>query len=321
MRPQNPAIRTVLSIYHAARWLLLLPWYGFFNAAVLERLRMVVGGSFKGSVSGGGALPTAVDRFFNYLGIPVLEGYGLTETSPVLAVRTPGKLVIGTVGPLLADTEVRIVDPENNAILYPDSTVPDLGCGRQGEIQVKGPQVMKGYYHNDSATEQAFSEGWFRTGDLGLVTWNHCLKIVGRCKDTIVLSSGENVEPLPIENTLQQSALIEHIMLVGQDKKFIGALIVPAKDTTADLDQETLHQALAAELRTKISPARGYKKIRVDPRFPRSARDLHRRQRINQPAEIAPQCHCQTIRPLDRGNVSWTLIVNYSTPAIRPCWP
>lgn len=250
-------------LMHAMRWLLLLPWYGFFNAAVLERLRLSVGGAFKGSVSGGGALPKAVDQFFNYLGIPVLEGYGLTETSPVLAVRTPGNLVIGTVGPLLPQTRIRIVDPETGALLYPNPDLPYDGLGVQGEIQVQGPQVMSGYYRNPEATARAFSGDWFRTGDLGMMTANGCLKIVGRCKDTIVLSSGENVEPLPIENCLQQSPLIEHAVLVGQDQKFIGALVVPATDTTANMSSAEIKAAVTADIRARVSAQTGYKKYEL----------------------------------------------------------
>jgi long-chain acyl-CoA synthetase len=105
--------------FHIVRWTIVMPWYGFFNAAVLERIRLGAGGSLKTTISGGGALPLHIDKFFNYVGIPVLEGYGMTETSPVISVRSMINLVVGTVGPPIPETEVRIVDPETGDVLIP----------------------------------------------------------------------------------------------------------------------------------------------------------------------------------------------------------
>ena len=198
---------------------------------VLAKLRAAVGCSaFRGTISGGGALQPHVDEFFNFIGIPVLEGYGLTESSPVLAVRTWTNLVIGTVGPFYPETEIRIVDLESGRVLYPDRSRADRGRGRAGEIHARGPQIMLGYYKDPEGTARVLHDGWLKTGDIGMVTFNDCLKIVGRCKDTIVLLNGENVEPLPIESRLTHSSLIDHCMLVGQDQKHLGALIVPALD-------------------------------------------------------------------------------------------
>ena len=160
----------------------------------------------------------------------MLEGYGLTESSPVLAVRTWKNLVIGTVGPFYPETEIRIVDLESGRVLYPDRSRKDQGRGRQGEIHARGPQIMKGYYKDPEGTSRVFHDGWLKTGDIGMVTFNDCLKILGRCKDTIVLLNGENVEPLPIESKLVHSPLVDHCMIVGQDQKHLGALIVPALD-------------------------------------------------------------------------------------------
>lgn len=227
LRPQPEWKRTLLYPLHALRWLVVLPWYGFFNAAVLERIRLGAGGSLKATISGGGALPIDIDKFFNYVGIPVLEGYGMTETSPVIAVRTMNNLVVGTVGPPMPDTEIRIIDPESGETLYPNKNLPHNGRTQRGEIWVRGPQVMKGYYRNPGQTGQTIKDDWLRTGDLGMITYNDCLKILGRCKSTIVLSSGENVEPEPIEMRLQQSHFIDQCMVVGQDRKFLCALIVP----------------------------------------------------------------------------------------------
>ncbi|MFN3557349.1 MAG: AMP-dependent synthetase/ligase [Bacteroidales bacterium] len=226
------------------RWALVMPWYGFFNAAVLERIRLGAGGSLKATISGGGALPIHIDKFLNYVGIPVLEGYGMTETSPVISVRSMLNLVVGTVGPPIPGTQVRIVDPESGITLYPNIHLPDNGRAQRGEIWVKGPQVMKGYYREEELTRQTMKEGWLRTGDLGMITHNNCLKILGRSKATIVLSSGENVEPEPLEMRLQQSQYIDQCMVIGQDKKFLSALIVPAVEEfkAAGLPTQTLQE-------------------------------------------------------------------------------
>ena len=216
---------------HLSRWVTLMLPYRVLDKIVLAKLREAVGCSeFRGTISGGGALQPHVDEFFNFIGIPVLEGYGLTESSPVLAVRTWKNLVIGTVGPFYPETEIRIVDLESGRVLYPDRSHRDHGRGRLGEIHARGPQIMKGYYKDPEGTSRVLHDGWLKTGDIGMVTFNDCLKIVGRCKDTIVLLNGENVEPLPIESKLVHSPLVDHCMIVGQDQKHLGALIVPALD-------------------------------------------------------------------------------------------
>lgn len=237
LQPESQVKRAIFYVGHLIRLLILVPWYGFFNAAVLESVRQSAGGSIKATVSGGGALPLEIDKFFNYIGIPVLEGYGLTETSPVIAVRTEEKLVNGTVGPLVPDTELRIVDLDTEEVLYPNKNKPDEGRGLRGEIWVRGPQVMKGYYREPEITNTVLREGgWFRTGDLGMMTYNDSLKILGRSKSTIVLSNGENLEPEPMEMQIRQSRYIEQCMIVGQDQKFVGALIVPKLDAFREHD-------------------------------------------------------------------------------------
>lgn len=215
-------------IASVAKIVFFMPLYVALNAVVLEKLRQVVGGSFKGTVSGGGALQPHVDEFFNYIGVPVKEGYGLTETSPVAAVRTLERLVIGTVGPLYPETELRIIDLNTGEILFPSSERKGEGRGLKGEIRLKGPQVMKGYFKNPEATARVLKNGWFNTGDIGMYTYNDCLKIMGRSKDTIVLLNGENLEPIPIEAKLCESSLVDQCMVVGQDRKHLGALVVPS---------------------------------------------------------------------------------------------
>lgn len=256
---------------HFLRWIALFLPYCALDRVVLAKLRGAVGcGAFRGTISGGGALQPHVDEFFNFIGIPVLEGYGLTESSPVLAVRTWKNLVIGTVGPSYPETEIRIVDLETGRVLYPDRSRRDRGRGRQGEIHARGPQIMKGYYKDPEGTSRAFHDGWLKTGDIGMVTFNDCLKILGRCKDTIVLLNGENVEPLPIESKLLHSPLVDHCMLVGQDQKHLGALIVPALDgfraaglQAANLLElsasEQARHKMEAEIRRLISPEEGFR--------------------------------------------------------------
>jgi len=274
LQPESKLKRALLTPLHALRWLIVVPFYGFFNVAVLEPVRLSAGGSLKATISGGGALPAEIDRFFNYIGIPVLEGYGMTETSPVIAVRLEEDIVIGTVGPIVDHTEVRIVDLETGKTLYPNSELPDNGRGLRGEIHVKGPQVMKGYYRDKKQTEKTIQDGWLRTGDLGMITYNDCLKILGRSKSTVVLLSGENLEPEPIEMKLTQSPYIEHAMVVGQDKKHAGALIVPSMEGFREngKEAETLEElssdpdvrdVIQKEIKNHISVSNGFKSFEL----------------------------------------------------------
>ena len=256
---------------HAAKWVALVIPQMILDRIVLSKLREAVGcGDFRFTISGGGALQPHVDEFFNFINIPVLEGYGLTETSPVLAVRTQENLVIGTVGPFYPNTEIRIVDLDSGRVLYPDAAHPDQGRGLRGEIHARGPQIMQGYYKNPESTARVLQDGWLNTGDIGMVTFNDCLKILGRSKDTIVLLNGENVEPIPIESRLGHSPLVDHCMVVGQDQKSLGALIVPSRDgfqaagiTAASLqeiaDNPAARKLMEAEIRRLISAENGYK--------------------------------------------------------------
>ncbi|MBS4014604.1 MAG: long-chain fatty acid--CoA ligase [Bacteroidetes bacterium] len=263
--------RILLMPWYFIKWLIVIPWYGFFNAAVLERIRMGAGGGLKITISGGGALPYHVDKFFNNVGIPVLEGYGMTETTPVISVREKLNLIVGTVGPPIKETEIKIVDLETSQILYPNSNLPYNGKMQRGEIWVKGPQVMKGYYKEPELTDMTMKDGWLRTGDLGVITHNNNLKILGRSKSTIVLKSGENVEPEPIEMSLLQSPYIENCVVLGQDKKFLGVLIIPSlpdirllgfKELTVKeiLNNDIAMKIIRNDVKRIISSANGFKK-------------------------------------------------------------
>lgn len=259
-----------LALEHFLRYSAFLLPYLILDKLVLKKLRGIVGGEFRGTISGGGALQPHVDEFYNFIGIPVLEGYGMTETSPVLAARTWKNLVIGSVGPFYPETEIRIVDLTTGDILYPNDAIPGGGCGLRGEIHARGPQIMNGYYKNPEETEKVLKDGWMNTGDIGMVTFNQCLKILGRSKETIVLLNGENLEPLPIEVRLVQSPLIDQCMIVGQDQKHIAALIVPAFDgfreagiSVANVEELAKHpktkKVLDVEIRRIIASSTGFK--------------------------------------------------------------
>lgn len=220
LQKENFAKRVGFWFGSLIQFVLVLPLFPLTNS-ILGKVRQVTGDHLRASVSGGGALPLHIDEFFEAVGIRVLEGYGLTETSPVIAVRTFEKLIPGSVGPITPETMVQIRDDVGNP----------LPQGHRGVVWVHGPQVMEGYYKNKEATDKVMYEGWFNTGDLGMITFNDTLKLLGRAKDTIVLLGGENVEPGPVETTLSESPYISQVMVVGQDRKTLGVLVVP------DLDQ------------------------------------------------------------------------------------
>ncbi|NEO62171.1 MAG: long-chain fatty acid--CoA ligase, partial [Moorea sp. SIO4G2] len=200
----------------------LWPVHQLANKLVYQKVREATGGEIKQVISGGGSLARHLDNFFEIIGVEVLVGYGLTETSPVTNARRSYRNLRFSAGPPLPDTQIRIVDPE---------THQPLPQGQRGLVMVKGPQVMQEYYHKPEATAKAIDpDRWFNTGDLGWVTPQNDLVLTGRAKDTIVLTNGENIEPQPIEDACLRSAYIDQIMLVGQDQKALGALIVPNLD-------------------------------------------------------------------------------------------
>jgi len=198
-----------------------LGWkYRLADKLVFKKIRKLTGGELRFAISGGGALLENIDIFFNIVGIMVCEGYGLTETAPCLTARNPKHWSLFTVGPLLPEVETKIVDKDDYS--------KELPNGEVGIVLVKGPMVMKGYYKNEEKTKEVIKDGWFNTGDLGKKTYNgKYLKLVGRIKDTIVLRGGENVEPLLLEDRLKESEYINMVIMVGQDKPRLGALIVP----------------------------------------------------------------------------------------------
>ncbi|GLI62125.1 hypothetical protein VaNZ11_004661 [Volvox africanus] len=231
---------------------LLAPLHWLASKLVYGKVREALG-LRKTVVSGGGSLAAHLDDFYEALGLTVLNGWGLTETSPVLACRRsnpPEQNIRGSVGVPTPGTQLRIVDPE---------TLEPLPDGRQGLVLAKGPGIMAGYYCDEAVTARAFraGDGWFDTGDLGWVAppsvpGSRCaghLVLTGRAKDTIVLSSGKNVEPQPIEDAVAASTLIKHVVLVGQDKRELGALVWPDEDALAAAPEASL---LPGELEERL---------------------------------------------------------------------
>jgi long-chain acyl-CoA synthetase len=198
---------------------LLWPLHKLGNQLVYSKVREATGGRVKEFISGGGSLARHLDVFFEIIGVPLIVGYGLTETSPVLSARRPWHNLRGAAGQPIPFTELKIVDPE---------TGHPLNFREKGLVLARGPQIMEGYYNNPEATQKAIDpEGWFDTGDLGWITKDYNIVLTGRAKDTIVLTNGENIEPQPIEDACVRSPYIDQIMLVGQDQRSLGAVIVP----------------------------------------------------------------------------------------------
>jgi long-chain acyl-CoA synthetase len=210
--------------------ILLFPIHALGDRLVYGKIREGVGGRIKILVSGGGSLAMVFENFFETVGIPLLVGYGLTETSPVTNGRCLEYNLRGSAGKPLPQTEIKIVDPESRQPMV---------VGEKGLVLIRGAQVMQGYYKKPEATAKAIdSDGWFDSGDLGWVTPSNDLVLTGRAKDTIVLTNGENIEPQPIEDACLRSIYINQIMLVGQDCKCLGALIVPNLDNLKQWAQQ-----------------------------------------------------------------------------------
>lgn len=201
---------------------LLLPLYKIFDQLIYKKIRKVYGENINTIISGGGALSAHLEDFYETVGINILVGYGLTETSPVLTVRNPARNLRGSVGQPLENTQIKIVNPKTGDVLPTFS---------KGLVLVKGPQIMLEYYNDIEATNKVIDDySWFNTGDFGWLTDKNDLILTGRLKDLIVLSNGEKVEPIPIEEACQKSPFIKQIMLIGQDKRSLSALIIPDID-------------------------------------------------------------------------------------------
>jgi long-chain acyl-CoA synthetase len=211
-------------------WLLLTPIRGLAWLIVFRRLRRRLGGRFRAGLTGGGAIPPRVDLFFNSVGLKLQEAYGLTETAPLVSARQHRKNRRGTIGPLLIPGAEFKIMGKNGKILPP---------GHSGILHIRSEQVMMGYYKKSGLTAEVLSkDGWLNTGDIAMSTHNRELRITGRAKDTIVLRGGENAEPVPIENKLKESPRIFQCLVVGQDQKYLAALIVPVRNAVMAFAEE-----------------------------------------------------------------------------------
>ncbi|ABB23834.1 AMP-dependent synthetase/ligase [Pelodictyon luteolum] len=174
---------------------------------VYQKVKKRFGGRLRYFVSGGAALPQKTGEFFQALGITILEGFGLTETSPITNVNRPEKVKFGTVGPTVANVEMKIAE--------------------DGEVLFRGPNIMKGYWQDREATAEVIRDGWFHSGDIGEIDGDGYLKITDRKKHIIVTSGGKNIAPMPIENLIAENPYVDQVMVVGEKRPFLIALIVP----------------------------------------------------------------------------------------------
>jgi len=266
LRPRfTKSSRFVDALISFLPFLLLSPLNALGQMLVFKKIKHRLGGKFKFGVSGAGALPPHVDEFFAAAGILLLEGYGLTETSPIVSVRQSYHPVPGTIGPPLEQVEVKVLGKDGS----------ELPPGEKGVLYVRGPNVMKGYYKKPDLTAQAITkDGWLDTGDLAMLTHDGEIKIMGRAKETVVLLGGENVEPGPIEDTITESDYVDQVMVVGQDQRYLAALVVPSFETLKDfaeeygipfgkvedlVDNQDVYKLIMEEIDSRVGPKRGFK--------------------------------------------------------------
>jgi long-chain acyl-CoA synthetase len=192
--------------------------YALADKLVLTKIRNLMGGPKNFLSSGGAALDRSVEDFFLKIGLLICQGYGLTETAPMLTCNSPGDFKFGTVGKPIDGVEVRIAET--------------------GEIQVKGPNVTSGYFGKPEATAESFTEGWFRTGDIGHLDEDGFLLITDRIKDLIITAGGKNIAPQRIETLVGKDHYIDQLAVMGNKQKFISAIIVPAFDNLKEFASE-----------------------------------------------------------------------------------
>jgi long-chain acyl-CoA synthetase len=220
--------------------------HAVFDKLVYAKLRAAMGGQVLYAVSGGAPLGTRLGHFFRGIGVTVLEGYGLTETTAPATVNIPERVKIGTVGPPLPGVGIRIAD--------------------DGEVLIQGNNVFTSYHNNDEATSAAVRDGWFHTGDIGELDDDGYLKITGRKKELLVTAGGKNVAPAVLEDRLRAHPLISQCIVVGDQKPFIGALVTLdaemypawAKNNGIEgvsLEQARTHEAVLAEIQRAVDDA------------------------------------------------------------------
>jgi long-chain acyl-CoA synthetase len=217
--------------------------YRLFDPLVYKKIRAALGGRLRFTISGGAPLPVFAGEFFHAMGVKVLEGYGLTETSPVISVNQFHRWRLGTVGPLIPGVEVRIA--------------------QDGEVFTRGRHVMKGYWNKPQETAAVLDpDGWLATGDIGELDADGFLRITDRKKDILVTAGGKNIAPQPIENSLSVSPLVDNAVLFGDRKPYVVALIVPNFETLGRWAAERgLPAATPAELIARPEVVAAYQAI------------------------------------------------------------
>jgi long-chain acyl-CoA synthetase len=242
--------------------LVLRAKHALFDKLVYGKLRAALGGNCQAAVSGGGPLGARLGHFFRGVGVTIFEGYGLTESTAAVSVNTPEHIRVGSVGRPLEGHAAKI--------------------GEDGELLLRGPVIFAGYWGNEQATADAFVDGWFKTGDLGAIDADGFITITGRKKEILVTAGGKNVSPAPMEDELRAHPLIGQVMVVGDGKPFIGALItldpealpgwkerngIAAEVEIAELVENPALvaevEAAVAETNKKVSKAEQIKKINI----------------------------------------------------------
>ncbi|WP_349898223.1 AMP-dependent synthetase/ligase [Parafrigoribacterium soli] len=221
--------------------------FALFDRLVLSKIRTALGGRVKYAVSGSAPLGLYLGHFYRSLGLTILEGYGLTETTAPVTVNRPSNFKIGKVGPPLPGVSVRVAD--------------------DGELQVKGICVFDGYWKNDAATADAFEDGWFKTGDVGEIDEDGQVSITGRKKEIIVTAGGKNVSPAALEDPIRANGVVGQVVVVGEQKPFIGALITldtemlpvwlnnNGEDATQSLEEAASNPKVIAEVQRAVDAA------------------------------------------------------------------
>ncbi|RPI21947.1 MAG: long-chain fatty acid--CoA ligase [Acidobacteria bacterium] len=214
---------------------LLKPIVSLFDVLIFNKIRQAFGGELKFFIGGGALLDIELQRFFYALGIPMLQGYGLTEAAPVISANVPARHKLGSSGRLVPDLDLRVCD-EQGAALAP---------GRIGEIVVRGENVMAGYWDNQAATEEVLRDGWLRTGDLGFLDADGFLHVLGRRKSLLISNDGEKFSPEGIEEAITSaSRFVDQIMLYNNQSPYTVALLVPNKSAIRDWIR---HEGLSVE--------------------------------------------------------------------------
>lgn len=225
--------------------LVLKAKHKLFDVLLYNKLRTAMGGKIRYAVSGGAPLGQRLGHFFNGIGVTILEGYGLTETTAPISVNTPGKIKIGTVGRPLPGNAVRIAE--------------------DGEILTKGICVMRGYHNRPDLEAETFTDGWFRTGDVGELDSDGFLKITGRKKEIIVTASGKNVIPALLEDQIRADALVSQCVVLGDGRPFISALVtLDSESLPGWLERNQLDKSLTIEQAGELDVVKAHIQSLVD---------------------------------------------------------